>query len=350
MKCLKNGVVQFDGSAYIGGYASAVGPKENDGRYGGKFDYAADSTDFGETSWEKSETFLQKTAYNIAMNKVGGKEGSDNCEISVLFGGDLLNQCAATSFTMRDIDLPFSGIYGACSTFAQGLLLSGVYLSAVDKTDEQRNVNVAALSSSHFCTAERQFRFPLGYGGQRTPTAQWTATAAGCAVMSTGIIPHGNKNNIHINGGAFGAVRDMAIKDVSNMGAAMAYAAYDSIKKYFGESKTAPDDYDYVVTGDLGLVGVGIIKELFTRDGVDTTNFADCGEMIYDIATQDVHSGGSGCGCSAAIMCAEFFPKLESGEYTRILFGGTGALLSPVTSAQGESIPGICHVVDLGIK
>jgi stage V sporulation protein AD len=235
---------------------------------------------------------------------------------------------------MRDSGVPFLGLYGACSTMAEGLGLAALMIDGgyADCT--------CAVASSHFCAAERQFRQPLEYGGQRTQTAQWTATAAGAAVLAA------EGSGPYVTHVTFGRIRDGGIRDVSNMGAAMAQAAYDTLCRHFEDLGAAPSDYDLIVTGDLGRVGRSIVLDLFRRDGLDLSPvYDDCGVLLYDQERQDVHAGGSGCGCSAAVLCAWILNGVSAGRWKRVLFCGTGALMSPTSAGQGESIPGICHAV-----
>lgn len=314
-------------------FASVVGKAENEGPYGGEFDVVITDNKGGADTWEQAEAMFQKKAVGLAMDKA--ELTPDKIDLAI--AGDLLNQCVASSYGLKDYYMPFLGVYGACSTFAEGLLLAGAMVNA-------GYADTAAVSvSSHFSTAERQFRFPLNYGGVRTPTAQWTATAAGAAIVGF------NGKPPFIRAATVGKIEDMGINDLNNMGAAMAGAAYDTLTRHFRHRGTHPEDYDLIVTGDLGQVGSDLLYDLFRRDGVN--NFEqyhkDCGLMLYDRATQDVHAGGSGCGCSAAMMCGYFFKRLQSGELKKILYCATGALMSPTMVQQGGSIPGIAHCVEL---
>ncbi|NLF34805.1 MAG: stage V sporulation protein AD, partial [Clostridiales bacterium] len=283
---------------------------------------------FGEASWEKAESAMQKQALTAALDKA--KQSASTMDF--LFGGDLLNQCIGTSFAARSQDIPFFGLYGACSTMAEGLVLASMTL------DGGFGEWTAAVTSSHFCSAERQYRTPLEYGSQRTPTAQWTATAAGAVVLArTGDGPY-------ITHATVGKIVDKGIKDPNNMGAAMAPAAYKTLTAHFADTGRAPDYYDLIVTGDLGKLGKEILLDLFQRDGIDLSEvYDDCGVLLFDLEGQDVHCGASGCGCSAAVLTGHLLNGMRAGTWKRILFCGTGALLSPTSSAQGESIPSICH-------
>ena len=246
-----------------------------------------------------------------------------------------MNQCISTTFALRPTNVPFFGLYGACSTMAEGLVLASCL---VDGGFER---TVCAITSSHFCAAERQYRYPLEYGGQRPQTAQWTATASGAVVL------HKGGKGVKITKATPGRIADPGVTAQTNMGAAMALSAYETLQTYFQDTKTGPTDYDLIVTGDLGKVGHQIVLDLFQRDGVDMRpTYDDCGLLLYD-GTQDVHSGGSGCGCSAAVLCSYLLKALEQKIFRKVLFCGTGALLSPTSSNQGQSIPGICHLVCL---
>ena len=273
---------------------------------------------------------------NRAIALALGKAGLDYKDVDCVFAGDLLNQCAGSAYGVRGTDIPFFGLYGACSTMAESLALASVTVAAGCAG------RAAAVTSSHFCSAERQFRMPLEYGGQRTPTAQWTVTGAGCAVISR---EGGGPRVTHVTPGR---IVDMGIKDLCNMGAAMAPAAFDTLYNHFSDTGRAPDFYDLVLTGDLGLVGSEILRDLFYRDGVNIAGVHnDCGLMIFDREKQDAHAGGSGCGCSASVLCGEIMRELRQGRLKNVLFAATGALMSPVTGMQGESIPGICCAVSI---
>ena len=256
--------------------------------------------------------------------------------MSLLLAGDLQAQCTASGYAARALGLPFAGLFGACSTMAEALGV-GACLCSAGMAD-----GLLAMTSSHFCTAERQFRTPLSYGAVRTPTAQWTATAAGACLLR----PAGQ--GVGIRAVTFGRVQDLGIRDINNMGAAMAPAAFDTLRAHFTATATGPEDYDLIVTGDLGLLGQQIVTDLFRQDGVDMTkNYTDCGLLLYHLEKQDMHAGGSGCGCSAAVFNGYLLRGLREGRWKRLLFAPTGALLSPTSSFQGESIPGICHAVAL---
>jgi len=317
---------------YISGWASVVGKKESEGPLGSKFDIASVDTHFGEKTWEQAEKKIQQ----LALEKLLSKTSLHRNDVDVVFSGDLLNQCIGSSFTLRNSGIPHVGLYGACSTMAQSLMLSSMCVGGgyADKA--------VAMTSSHFASSERQYRFPLGYGGQRTPTAQWTVTGSGAVLVS------GCESPIRITSATLGTVTDLGIADANNMGAAMAPAAFDTIRAHFDDLGSSPDDYDLIVTGDLGTLGKDILIHLFRKEGVSIGGkITDCGNLIFDATQQDVHSGGSGCGCSAVTLCAEFLPKLYSGKLKKILFCGTGALLSPTSTQQKLPIPGICHAVSI---
>ena len=314
------------------GYAAVVGKKEGEGPLGNTFDYLDGDDTFGESTWEKAESALQREAFTRALDKAGLSPS----QIHYLFAGDLLNQNIASTFGMRESNVPLLGQFGACSTMAQTLGMAAVFV------DSGAADLCSAVTSSHFCTAERQFRFPLEYGGQRTPTAQWTATASGSAVVGMG------GSGVHIAAVCFGRINDLGITDANNMGAAMAPAAADTIANFLTDTATTPEDYDLIVTGDLSQVGSELLRDLLERKGIKLgSKHADCGLMMYDREKQDVHAGGSGCGCSASILCSYFLSKLEKKELNNLLFVATGALMSPTSSQQGESIPGIAHLIHL---
>ncbi len=326
--------IKFSNAA-ITSFAAVVGKIESQGPYGDEFDEIVEDNKGTAETWEQAEALLQTKALHHAMDKAGlAPENAD-----LIIAGDLLNQCTGSSYGLKDFYIPFLGIYGACSTFAEGLLLSAAMVNAgyVD--------NSAAVTSSHFSSAERQFRFPLNYGGVRTPTAQWTATAAGAAIVTPALAPP------YIRAATVGKIQDMGITDLNNMGAAMAGAAYDTINRHFKHMGTHPETYDLIITGDLGEVGSEMLYDLFKRDGVELkSRHKDCGLMLYDRERQDVHAGGSGCGCSASMMCGHFLKQVKSGELKRILYAATGALMSPTMVQQGGSIPGISHVVEICYK
>ena len=311
-------------------FASVVGQKEGEGPIGHCFDKICLDAYFGEKSWEKAESSMLKECFELCCDKLG----IPPAELDMVFSGDLLNQCVSTSYAVRQLGSRFFGLYGACSTMAESLLLAAAFVDAGFAD------TAAALTSSHFASAERQYRFPLGYGGQRTPTAQWTATGSGCCIV--GKSGHGPR----IEAATIGKIQDYGIKDANNMGAAMAPAAIDTLQAHFRDLRRVPSDYDLIVTGDLGMLGRTIVLDQFRRIGVDLSPvYNDCGLLIFDTKSQDVHAGGSGCGCGASVLCGYLLDRLEKRELRRLLFCATGALLSPTSSWQGESIPGVCHAV-----
>ncbi len=316
----------------ISTWASVAGKKESEGPLVNYFDVTSQDTYFGQKSWERAEKQMQKIAIDTLLKKAE----ISRQQVGLVFSGDLLNQCIGSSFTQRNTGIPHLGLYGACSTMAESLLLSSMAVCGgfFDR--------VIAITSSHFAASERQYRFPLGYGGQRTPTAQWTVTGSGAAlVCSAG-------NGPRIECCTVGTVTDLGIKDANNMGAAMAPAAYATIRAHFDDLSVGPEHFDLIVTGDLGQLGKDVLLELARRDGLFIGGkLVDCGTLVFDVLTQDVHSGGSGCGCSAITLCGYLLDKLNSGKLGRILFCGTGALLSPTSTQQGLPIPGVCHAVSI---
>jgi len=314
----------------ITAWASVAGKKEAEGPLGHTFDVKCRDAYFGQKTWEQAEKQMQK----LALRKLTEKAGIGQKELDIVFSGDLLNQCIGSSFTLRNTNIPHLGLYGACSTMAESLLLASMAVGGGFAE------TVAAMTSSHFASSERQYRFPLGYGGQRTPTSQWTVTGSGAALVCR------NGKGPKITACTIGTVTDLGIKDANNMGAAMAPAAYATIRAHFEDLKTGPEDFSLIVTGDLGQLGKEMLLELSRRDGLSLGGkLTDCGTLIFDNTKQDVHSGGSGCGCSAITLCGYLLDQLKSGKLKKILFCGTGALLSPTSTQQGMPIPGICHAV-----
>lgn len=313
-------------------FASVAGKKEAEGPLGNTFDITSQDTKFGQKTWEKAETQMQKTVLELALQKATLREE----QLDAVFVGDLLNQCVGSSFCMRGRDVPTFGLYGACSTMAESLMLAAMSVNAGYCR------RALAMTSSHFASSERQYRFPLAYGGQRTPTAQWTVTGAGAVVV-------GQKGDgPFLQNATVGTIVDAGIRDAANMGAAMAPAAYDTLRAHFDDLHTSPEDYDLIVTGDLGKLGYQLVNDLFDRDGVKLgERYQDCGVLIFDADRQDVHCGGSGCGCSASVLCGYLLKRMQARELGRLLFCGTGALLSPLTTQQGESIPAVCHAVTI---
>ena len=319
---------RLDNPPVITHWASIAGKKESEGPLGHTFDITSKDPYFGQKTWELAEQRMQQ----MALETLATKAGIQQTDFDLVFSGDLLNQCIGSSFTLRNTGIPHLGLYGACSTMAESLLMASMAVggSFADK--------VVAMTSSHFASSERQYRFPLGYGGQRTPTSQWTVTGSGAAlVCSDGKGPK-------IESCTIGTVCDLGIKDANNMGAAMAPAAYSTIRSHFEDLHTGASDFDLIVTGDLGQIGKEALLELARQDGLSLGGkLTDCGTLIFDIATQDVHAGGSGCGCSAVTLCGHLLDQLKRGKLKKILFCGTGALLSPTSTQQGLPIPGVCH-------
>lgn len=316
----------------ITAWASVAGKMETEGPLGKTFDVTHKDAYFGEKTWEQGEKRMQQIALETLTRKAGISSG----DLGLVFSGDLLNQCIGSSFTLRNAGIPHIGLYGACSTMAESLLMASM---AVGGGFSDR---VVAMTSSHFASAERQYRFPLGYGGQRTPTAQWTVTGSGAALVCS------KGNGPRITACTIGTVTDLGIKDANNMGPAMAPAALSTIRAHFNDLKLSADDYDLIITGDLGQLGKDALLTLAQREGLGLGGkIADCGTLVFDLTRQDVHAGGSGCGCSAITLCGYLLDRLRSGKLKRILFCGTGALLSPTSTQQGLPIPGVCHAVSI---
>lgn len=334
VKRLGAGTLVFENMPKIRGFASVVGKKEAEGPLRALFDKIIYDSRGGAETYEEAESRLQQEAALLAMEK----SGLHSADIDYVFAGDLLNQCVGSSFGMKVYGIPFLGQYGACSTMAQALISGAVF------TESGAAQNALCVTSSHFCAAERQYRFPMEYGEVRTPTAQWTVTGAGACVLSQ------SGEEAKIKAAAVGKITDMQITDSNNMGAAMAPAAADTVMRFLRDTGTKITDYDRVFTGDLGLVGSDILNELLSKEGVDLCGrHTDCGLLIYDREAQDVHAGGSGCGCCASVLCSKILPELQSGRLRNILFIATGALLSATTAQQGKSIPSIAHLVNLAV-
>ena len=337
MAKMKTGVqtVKFKRGPFVAGGAAVAGKKEGEGPLSGCFDLILKDDRYGEKTWEKAESKMLKEAMVLAMKKAG----RDKEEIDLVLSGDLLNQIMSSSFMARDLQLPFLGLYGACSTMTESLLLGAML------TEGGFAHNIVVGASSHYCTAERQFRMPVEHGNQRPPSAQWTATGAGAMVLSE------KQSRIRIDCGTIGKVIDAGVKDANQMGAAMAPAAVDTILNHFADTGRSFADYDLVLTGDLGYIGKDIAANLLVDAGMDEKlvkmRYDDCGTMLYDREKQDVHGGGSGCGCSAVVFSGHILQRLERGELSRVLLLSTGAMLSTISPFQGESIPGIAHGVVL---
>lgn len=312
--------------------ACAGGKKEGEGPLRKYFDLLSPDSRFGANSWEKAESAMLRLCFSKACEKAGTKPD----DIEYVFSGDLLNQCAGSAYAMRECGAPYFGLYGACSTMAESLSLAAMMI------DGGFGRLTAAATSSHFCSAERQYRYPLQYGNQRPPSSQRTVTGAGAVIL--GLEGRGP----YITCITTGVIVDAGITDMNNMGAAMAPAAYETLSAHFRDTGRTPEYYDAIVTGDLGVVGSDILRELFALDGTELgIRYMDCGRLIYYIENQDVHSGGSGCGCSASVLCGHLLHGMAVGQWNKLLFAATGAMMSPTTNQQGESIPAICHAISI---
>ena len=326
---MKNKVLKTSASIICA--ASVVGKKEFNGPLGLCFDLHDDKDKFNQKTWEKAESEMQRLSLNTAMSK--GKFAQD--DIDAICAGDLLNQCIGSAYGLLGFNVPYFGLYGAYSTAIEGMMLASLMITGGFFE------RCATVSSSHYCSAERQYRNPLEYGGQRPPTAQWTVTGAGSFIIGKG-------GNVQISEAMPGIVVEKGINDAGNMGAAMAPAVLDTLTRYFSATGSAPEDFDMIYTGDLGFEGSSILKELMHADGYDLDkNYTDCGNLIYHREEQDVHCGGSGCGCSAVVLASHILPKLQSGELKNILIIGTGAMMSPSSLKQGLAIPAVAHLVRL---
>ncbi len=324
-------LIRFKNPPKIRAYAAVGGKEEYEGPLGAGLDAHDSDNRFSADTWEKAESEMQRTALSLAIAKSGIKEKPD-----LLFAGDLINQCTSSTFGVLDFEVPFLGLFGACSTAAESLIMASTFVEAGHAT------HAAAVTSSHFCSAERQFRFPLEYGGQRPPTSQRTATASGAFIVTS------EGEGMTITDVMIGISRDGGITDANNMGAAMAPAAVDALTRYFRETNTTPADYDGIYTGDLGFEGYKIVKQFLSQLGYEPDDrYQDCGLLIYNREIQDMHAGGSGCGCSAMVLAAKILPEMDKGELSNVLFIGTGALMSPASVQQGLSIPGIAHLVHI---
>ncbi len=321
------------GRVNILGYSAVGSKKEYEGPLGKCFDKIFHDPKAGMSTWEQAESQLLKEALSIAL----GKAELSAEDIDYIFAGDLLNQCISSSFGVKDFSIPYLGQYGACSTMAQSLLMAAITLESGAASF------CAAASSSHFCAAERQYRFPLEYGGQRTPTAQWTVTGSGCCILGKDRPSLPTVNAITV-----GRITDPGVTDANNMGAAMAPAAARTIMDYFRDTGRTPSEFDGIFTGDLGVVGSNLLYKLTDEAGLNIKDkHKDCGLLIYNRETQDVHAGGSGCGCAASVLCSYILPKLSDGSFKNILFIATGALMSPTACQQGQTIPSVAHLLEL---
>ena len=330
-KKLGNRTLEFEKQIKVVSFANIVGKFESEGPLGKFFDIVINDEYYGEKTYEKAEVKLQKNSLNLALQK-----GLLNLShLDFIASGDLLNQCISSSYSVRDNDVPYIGLFGACSTMSLSTIVACLTIeSGFSKL-------AAGVTSSHFCTAERQFRQPLEYGGQRTPSSQRTVTAGAAVIVGEG------NSRINVSRISIGSVIDFLISDANNMGAAMAPAAADTLSAFFNDTCTTPNDYDLILTGDLGRVGSSILKDMMKEKNYCLgNNYNDCGYMIFDNVTQDTHAGGSGCGCSGAVLTGYVLPKIASGNLNNVLFMSTGALMSPTASMQGESIPGVAHLIN----
>ncbi|OXM15502.1 stage V sporulation protein AD [Paenibacillus herberti] len=323
----------FENRPVIIGTATVVGPDEGDGPLAADFDFVHPELDMGQKSWEKAERLLLEQASDLAIKNAG----ITNEELEFFVGGDLMNQIISNTFAARSLGVPYIGVFGACSTSMESLAIASMIVNSGN------GKHVLAGTCSHNCTAEKQFRYPTEYGSQKPPTAQYTITGAGAAIVA----PSGSGPVVEC--ATIGRIVDLGIKDPFNMGAAMAPAAVDTIQAHFNDTGRSPGDYDMIVTGDLASVGHRIATDLLKHNGVpmEQTVFNDCGLMIYDIARQKVQAGGSGCACSAVVTYGHLLKRLQKGEFKRILIVATGALLSPLSFQQGESIPCVAHAVSI---
>ena len=324
----------FKNRAAVRSRASIVGKKEGAGPLGDRFDVVLDDDLLGQKSWELAEGEMLCRAACLCLER----GGLDVSALDVIVSGDLVNQLMPSSLMARSLERPFLGLYGACSTFIEGALIAGALIEGGFRK------NALCAASSHFCTAERQFRFPLELGTQRPPSAQWTATAAGAMLVDCGKAPA----QARLTHGTIGRVVDFEVTDANHMGAAMAPAAADTIQAHFLDTGRDFSDYDRIITGDLGYIGRNLLKELLLQRGVeiDDEKLVDCGASLF-YQEQDAHAGGSGCGCVAAVTCAVALDNLEKRAWKRVLVIGSGALMSTTSAQQGESIPGVAHAVAL---
>ena len=337
--------LKFTEPPLITAFASVAGKFESEGPLKDNFDKIIYDSHAQKDTFEEAESTFQQEALSLALSKWGSKAE----EVDFVLAGDLLNQCIASSFGLKAFGIPFLGQYGACSTSAQNLIMAAIF------TEGKAAKVSAAVTSSHYCSAERQFRFPLEYGAVRTPTSQRTVTGSAAFIVENPTNPaKSSKSSLicpEITAATVGVICDQGVKDANNMGAAMAPAAADTLLTYFRESGESPDSFDYILTGDLGFEGNAICRELLSEQGLSLGgNFNDCGMMIFDQQAQDTHSGGSGCGCSAVVLGGFILGKMRKEEIRRVLLVGTGALMSPSMIQQGKSIAGIGHLVQIEMK
>lgn len=324
--------IKFQSPPSIIGTASIVGPKEGDGPLRSYFDIVLEDDTWGQKSFEKAEAKMQEEAIKLAI--ANARLSVD--DIQFLIAGDLLSQIISSSYTARQIGIPYFGLYGACSTMTESICLGAMII------DGGFADNVVCATSSHFSSAERQFRFPLEYGAQRKFPSQWTVTGAGATVLSA------NGNGPYITYITPGKIKDYGVTDASNMGGAMAPAAIDTLLQHFKDTGFTPQDYDLIISGDLGLIGRRIVIDMMKKEGYDLSeNYTDSGIKIFDVVEQDTHAGGSGCACSAVVLNGYVYKEMKKGTFNRVLAMATGALHSPISTLQGESVPGIAHAITL---
>ena len=333
MKKIGKQTIKFDTPPTITECSSIVGPKEANGPLAKYFDKTLEDEFWGEKTWEKAESKIIKENVSLVISKAGIATN----EIDCVFAGDLLNQCISSSFGLRDENIPFFGVFGACSTFVESMSLGAIAVEGFAN-------NVLCATSSHFCSAEKQFRFPLELGNQRPPTSQWTVTGSGTAILSK------NGNGPYITHITPGKIIDMGVKDANNMGAAMAPAFCDTLITHFLDTGRNPSYYDAIISGDLGHIGKEIAIDIAKSKGYNIkSNYNDCGVLIFDKESQDTHSGGSGCACCGSVFSGYFFRQLKQKKLKKILLIATGALMNSTSSQQGESIPGIAHAISIEI-
>lgn len=334
VKRLGDSTLLFNDMPTIIGFSSLAGKKEAQGPLKDDFDKIIYDMHLGQQTWEKAESALQREALSLALQK--SKNSAK--DVDYLFAGDLLNQCISSSYGLKDFNIPYLGQYGACSTMVQGLIMASIMV------ESGASHMSACVTSSHFCSAERQYRFPLDYGGQRPQSSQWTVTGAGCCVISD----KKDSKSPKVYRATIGKIVDLGVNDQNNMGAAMAPAAADTLTRYFRDTATSPQDYDMIYTGDLGKIGSKLLYDLLEKEGFDIKgNHKDCGVMIFNNDDMDVHSGGSGCGCCASVLCGHILKNVENIKLKNILVMATGALLSPTSIQQNETIPSIAHLVNI---
>ncbi len=333
MEKLGKQTIKFNAPPTILECSTIVGPKEGQGPLAKYFDQCLTDEFWGEKTWEKAESKIIKETINSVINK----SGIPSSDIDYCFAGDLLNQCISSSFGIRDSNIPFFGIFGACSTFVEGLSLGAICTESIAS-------NVLCATSSHFCSAEKQFRFPLELGNQRPPTSQWTVTGSGAAIISK------NGKGPFITNITTGKIVDMGITDANNMGAAMAPAFIDTLITHFLDTGRNPSYYDLILSGDLGYVGKDIAIDLAKKQGYNIkSNYNDCGVLIFDKNAQDTHSGGSGCACCGSVFSGYIYKQLKSRNLKKVLLIATGALMNSMSVQQGESIPGIAHAISIEV-